>query len=76
MVKVLCFYHPDDDAATRAAQEDQVVRLADAARGNGLEFLLEIIPSAVAPCDSRTTATAIRRFYEAGVRPDAGGIPP
>ena len=70
VVKVLCFYHPDDDPATRAAQEDSVVRLADAARSNGLEFLLEIIPSAVAPCNSRTTARAIRRFYEAGVRPD------
>ncbi len=70
VVKVLCFHHPDDDKATLAAQEDTVVRLADAARSNGLEFLLEIIPSAVQACDRLTTARSIRRFYQAGVRPD------
>ncbi|MET3793581.1 bifunctional 5-dehydro-2-deoxygluconokinase/5-dehydro-2-deoxyphosphogluconate aldolase [Aquamicrobium terrae] len=70
VVKVLCFYHPDDDKATKQAQEEMVTRLADAARANGLEFLLEIIPSKVAPVGDDTTARVIQRFYDIGVFPD------
>ena len=39
-------------------------------RRNRLEFLLEVIPSKVAPCDDQTTAKVIDRFYEIGVYPD------
>lgn len=70
VVKVLCFCHPEDDAATRADQEATVKRLFEAARRNKLEFLLEVIPSKVAPVTPDTTATLIRQFYEAGVYPD------
>ena len=70
VVKALCFCHPDDDAATRDAQEATVRRLFQAARRHGLEFLLEIIPSKLGPVDDRTNATLIRRFYEIGVYPD------
>ena len=70
VVKVLCFCHPDDDAALRAEQEATVKRLFTAARRNNLEFLLEIIPSKVGPVDDETTATLIRQFYAAGVYPD------
>lgn len=70
VVKVLCFCHPDDDAAMRASQEATVLRLARAARANGLEFLLEVIPSKVGPVGDDTTAALIRRFYEIGVYPD------
>ncbi|MBL4840752.1 MAG: 5-dehydro-2-deoxygluconokinase [Thalassospira sp.] len=70
VVKVLCFYHPDDDAAMKADQEETIKRLADGARANRLEFLLEIIPSKVAACDDQTTAKIIERFYEIGVYPD------
>lgn len=70
VVKVLCFCHPDDDAATRRDQEATVKRLFTAARRNGLEFLLEVIPSKVAPVDDETTATLIRQFYAAGIYPD------
>ncbi|SIT15423.1 bifunctional 5-dehydro-2-deoxygluconokinase/5-dehydro-2-deoxyphosphogluconate aldolase [Paracoccus saliphilus] len=70
VVKVLCFCHPDDDAATRADQEATVKRLFTAARRNGLEFLLEIIPSKVGPVDDETTARLIRQFYAAGIWPD------
>ncbi|MFD1881300.1 bifunctional 5-dehydro-2-deoxygluconokinase/5-dehydro-2-deoxyphosphogluconate aldolase [Paracoccus pacificus] len=70
VVKVLCFCHPDDDAAMRAGQEATVARLFAAARRNGLEFLLEIIPSKVGPVDDMTTATLIRQFYAAGIYPD------
>ena len=70
VVKVLCFCHPDDDAAMREAQEATVKRLFEAARRNRLDFLLEIIPSKVGPVDDMTTATLIRRWYEIGVYPD------
>ena len=70
VVKVLCFCHPGDDAATWAAQEATVRRLFTAARRNGLEFLLEIIPSKVAPVDDQTSAALIQRFYDAGIFPD------
>lgn len=70
VVKVLCFCHPDDDADTRADQEATVTRLFTAARRNGLEFLLEIIPSKVGPVDDMTSARLIRRWYEIGIYPD------
>lgn len=70
VVKVLCFYHPDDTAEMRAAQEDTVQRLFYACRRNRLEMLLEIIPSKAGPVDDHTSARVIRRFYEIGVYPD------
>lgn len=70
VVKVLCFYHPDDDDAMKRQQEETVLRVADAARRNNLEFLLEVIPSKVGPVDDKTTASIIQRFYDLGVYPD------
>ncbi|OYR14808.1 bifunctional 5-dehydro-2-deoxygluconokinase/5-dehydro-2-deoxyphosphogluconate aldolase [Brucella thiophenivorans] len=70
VVKVLCFYHPDDSAEMKAEQEATVTRLFTAARRNRLEFLLEVIPSKVGPVDDTTTATIIDRFYEIGIYPD------
>ncbi len=70
VVKVLCFYHPDDPAELRAEQEANVRRLFVAARRNRLEFLLEIIASKAGPMDDDTTARAIENFYAAGVYPD------
>ncbi|ACP26355.1 myo-inositol catabolism IolC [Sinorhizobium fredii NGR234] len=70
VVKVLCFCHPDDDAAMWATQLEEVRRLFTAARRNKLEFLLEIIPSKVGPVASGTVATLIRRFYAEGIYPD------
>ncbi|RJL02837.1 5-dehydro-2-deoxygluconokinase [Paracoccus aestuarii] len=70
VVKVLCFCHPDDAPDLRARQEAEVARLYTAARRNGLDFLLEVIPSKVGPVDDDTTATLIRQFYAAGIRPD------
>ncbi|MFZ1470166.1 MAG: 5-dehydro-2-deoxygluconokinase [Paracoccaceae bacterium] len=70
VVKVLCFYHPDDDAGTKAAQEDTVLRLFHACRRNRLEMLLEIIPSKVGPVDDLTSARVIERFYDLGIYPD------
>ncbi|SNS95886.1 bifunctional 5-dehydro-2-deoxygluconokinase/5-dehydro-2-deoxyphosphogluconate aldolase [Antarctobacter heliothermus] len=70
VVKVLCFYHPDDPAEMRAEQEATVARLFHAARRNRLEFLLEVIPSKAGPVGDDTTARVIRRFYDIGVYPD------
>jgi len=70
VVKVLCFYHPDDSAELKAAQEAVVVRLFHAARRNRLEFLLEVIPSKVAAVMDDTSSRVIGRFYDLGVYPD------
>ena len=70
VVKLLVFCHPDDDADTKQKQEERVKRLFTAARRNGLEFLLEVIPSKVGPVDDLTTPKLIQQFYDAGVFPD------
>ncbi|MFZ5965130.1 bifunctional 5-dehydro-2-deoxygluconokinase/5-dehydro-2-deoxyphosphogluconate aldolase, partial [Thalassococcus sp. BH17M4-6] len=70
VVKLLVFCHPDDDDKTAKMQIARVKRLFTAARRNGLEFLLEIIPSKVGPVDDDTSATLIQSFYDAGVFPD------
>ena len=70
VVKVLCFAHPDDSEELWHDQIATVTRLADAAQSNNLEFLLELIPSKAGPVDDETTATVMRHFYKAGVRPD------
>jgi 5-dehydro-2-deoxygluconokinase len=70
VVKVLCFCHPDDDAAMWASQEETLLRLFTAARRNRLEMLLEVIPSKVAPVDDDTTARIIDRIYGLGIHPD------
>ena len=70
VVKALCFIHPDDDPEMTAQQEDTIRRLFHAARRNRLEFLLELIPSKVAPVTDDTSATLIQRLYDLGIHPD------
>lgn len=70
VVKVLCFYHPDDTPEMRADHEATVLRLFQACRRNRLEMLLEVIPSKVAPVNDDTSARIIQRFYDLGVYPD------
>ena len=70
VVKVLCFYHPDDEESLRRQQEGTIDRLFAAARRNDLEFLLEIIPSRAGPVNDETTARVIQRFYDIGIFPD------
>ena len=70
VVKALCFCHPDDDAAIWADHETTLRHLAEAARRNHLEFLLEVIPSKVGPTDDTTTARIIERVYGLGIHPD------
>jgi 5-dehydro-2-deoxygluconokinase len=70
VVKLLVFCHPDDDDKMTKIQIARVKRLFTAARRNGLEFLLEIIPSKVCPVNDTTSATLIQTFYDAGIYPD------
>ncbi len=70
VVKVLCYCHPEDAQAMRAAQEATLTRLFEACRRNRLEMLLEVIPSKVGRVDDDTTARLIQRFYDIGIRPD------
>ncbi|MGP9789149.1 bifunctional 5-dehydro-2-deoxygluconokinase/5-dehydro-2-deoxyphosphogluconate aldolase [Roseinatronobacter sp. NSM] len=70
VVKVLCFCHPDDAESLWADQIATVRRLFTSARRNGLEFLLEVIPSKVGAVNEQTTAQVIDRFYREGIYPD------
>ena len=70
VVKVLCLYRSDDPADLRARQEATVKRLAEAARANGLDLLLELTPSKLGARDEAMTAAIVERFYAIGVYPD------
>ena len=70
VVKVLCHYRPDDPDDLRARQEVTVKRLAEAARANDLDFMLEIVSSKFGPTDEAMTAAIVERFYAIGVCPD------
>lgn len=74
VVKVLCFYHPDDSVEVKAQQEATVKRLFTAARRNRLEFLLEVIPSKVAPVDDMSTAAVIERFMKSASIQTGGNL--
>jgi 5-dehydro-2-deoxygluconokinase len=69
-LKVLCFYHPDDDAALKAAQVDKLRAACDAARKVGREILIEIIASKHGPLADDTLARALAELYAAGLKPD------
>lgn len=70
VVKVLCAYHPNDDEPMKTNQEDILLRLADAARSNGLELLIELVPSSVGDMSEDTNALIMKRLYQKGLRPD------
>ena len=69
-IKVLCFYHPDDEAALKAAQTAKLVSAFDAARRVGREILIEIIASKSGPLGDDTVACALGELYDAGLKPD------
>jgi 5-dehydro-2-deoxygluconokinase len=70
VVKCLVLYHPDDEPGLKQAQEAQLLRLFDACRKLGHEFLLEIILPAGMPAEEDTVARAMHRLYDIGLRPD------
>ena len=70
-VKVLCPYRLDDNAATRQHHEELMVRLDQACRFTGHQWLLEIITAR----DDNTpafeqVAPIMQHFYKLGVKPD------
>ena len=69
-VKCLCFYHPDDPEDLRAAQEERLLALADAARLVGREYLVEIIAGQHGALRDDTVASVMRRLYSIGIKPD------
>lgn len=70
VIKCLVFFHPDDPIELRLAQERQIRVLNEAARAQDRELLLEIICSGRGlPLDDATTARALTRIYNLGVRP-------
>jgi 5-dehydro-2-deoxygluconokinase len=70
VVKCLVHYHPDDELELRAQQERQLLRLFDACRKTKHELLMEVIVPSGKPVAADTVATAMRRFYAIGLRPD------
>ncbi len=69
-LKVLCFYHPDDDAALKREQTAKLVTAYEAARKIGREILIEIIASKSGPLSDNTIARALAELYDAGLKPD------
>ena len=69
-VKVLCFYHPDDDEALKATQTAKLMTAFEAARRVGREILVEIIASKSGPLNDDTIAHALTELYDAGLKPD------
>jgi 5-dehydro-2-deoxygluconokinase len=70
VIKCLCFYHPDDDAALKRAQQEKLVALADAARKVGRELLIEIIAGKNGPLGDDTVARVLGEIYALGIKPD------
>ena len=73
VVKLLCFFSPDNEFIGNKEQENKIIQLFKAARRSRLEFLLEIIPikkTNVSGNGSQTVSKAIQRCYDIGVYPD------
>ena len=69
-VKCLCFYHPDDPAELKAAQERELARVYDATRATGRELLIEIIAGKHGALGERTVGAVLERLYALGIKPD------
>lgn len=70
VIKCLAFYHPDDPTELRLAQERRLHELHAIARRLDRDLLLEIISGGShLPVDDMTTARAVQRLYNLGLRP-------
>lgn len=76
VVKCLVFYHPDDPADLKQAQEDKLLTLYDACIAADKELLIEIIPPKGSDVCSDTVSRAMTRLYDLGIRPDWWKLPP
>jgi 5-dehydro-2-deoxygluconokinase len=69
-VKCLCFYRPDDPDDLKARQERELLRVHDAVRTLGREFLLEIVAGVHGPLAPDTVPAVLDRIYGLGIHPD------
>jgi len=69
-VKCLCFYHPDDPEDLKAAQQERLRALFEAARRVGRELLVEIVAGRHGPLGDDTVARVLEELYALGIRPD------
>ena len=69
-IKVLCFYHPDDEAELKRVQTEKLRTAYEAARKVGRDILVEIIAGKNGPLEDDTVARALTELYAAGIRPD------
>ena len=70
VIKCLTYFHPDDPADLKATQIARMKDLNEARLANGLELLLEVIPSLEKPNGPDTVARALTELYDAGISPD------
>jgi 5-dehydro-2-deoxygluconokinase len=70
VIKCLCLYDPEDPEELRGRQEVELIRLNQACKALGREWLLEIILNQDHRGDGAAIARVINRLYEIGVRPD------
>ncbi|KAA2234663.1 bifunctional 5-dehydro-2-deoxygluconokinase/5-dehydro-2-deoxyphosphogluconate aldolase [Salinarimonas soli] len=70
VVKVLCFYRPDDPAELRERQDETLLAVHEACRATGRELLLEIIAGKHGPLHDTTVADVVTHLYDLGIKPD------
>jgi 5-dehydro-2-deoxygluconokinase len=70
VLKVLCFWHPDDLPSMKGVQLVKLRTAYEAARKVGRDILIEVIASKAGPVDGETAARALAELYDAGLKPD------
>ena len=70
VLKVLCFWHPDDLPSMKGVQLAKLRAAYEAARKVGRDILIEVIASKAGPVDGETAARALGELYDAGLKPD------
>ena len=76
VAKCLVLFHPDDDAALKAAQLERLGALQAACVATDRELLIEVIPPREMASGDDVLARALDAIYAAGVRPDWWKLPP
>lgn len=69
-IKCLAFYHPDDPAEMRHAQDDALLQMMEAAQAVGRETMLEIIAGQNGALTTNTVAKVLDHLYAIGIKPD------
>jgi 5-dehydro-2-deoxygluconokinase len=75
-VKFPWFHHPDDPEEARLRQERELLRVFAAARGAGLELLVQIIAARNGSQEPGALAATLSRLYALGIKPDRWQLEP